>query len=234
MLIVAGLGNPGASHAGYRHNLGAMAADARARHHVFSSWRNKFKSLIAEGNIGGERVLLIKPQTYMNLSGEAVGEAMRFHKLQPASLIVLYDELDLMPGKVRVRTGGGSGGHNGIRSIDALCGNDFHRLRLGIGHPGVKQLVQRHVLGDFAKADAVWLEPLLDALAGHFALLVKGENSSFMNKIALATGDKPKQAEFPPPKPKSHVRQARNDKSAPKLPASSPLAAMLKKLFGKE
>ena len=234
MLIVAGLGNPGASHAANRHNIGAMAADAIARRHAFSPWRNKFKSLIAEGEIGGERILLIKPQTYMNLSGEAVGAAMRFHKLQPAGLIVLYDELDLLPGKVRVRTGGGSGGHNGIRSIDAHCGNDFHRLRLGIGHPGVKHLVQRHVLGDFAKADAVWLEPLLDALAEHFALLVKGENSSFMNKIALAVGEKPQKAENPPPKAKSHARQARNDMPAPKLPPSGPLAVLLKKLFGKD
>lgn len=231
MLVFAGLGNPGASHAANRHNIGFMAADAIARSNSFPPWRNKFKSLVAEAGIAGERVLLIKPQTFMNLSGEAVGEALRFHKLGAENLIVLYDELDLAPGKVRIKTGGGAGGHNGIRSIDAHCGQAYRRVRLGIGHPGVKQLVQRHVLGDFAKADAVWLEPLLDAIASHFKLLVNGEDASFMNKVALATSEKP---EKPPAKGQSHVRQARTPIPAVKLPETGPMAAMLKKLFGRE
>jgi len=235
MLVVAGLGNPGASYAGNRHNIGYMAADAIARRHSFSPWRNKFKSLIAEGEINGERVLLIKPQTYMNLSGEAVGEALRFHKVELSNLLVLYDELDLPPGKLRVKTGGGAGGHNGIRSIDGHCGNGYRRVRLGIGHPGHKDLVQRHVLGDFAKADREWLEQFLDAVADNFPLLVKGDDSTFMNRVALATGgkeDKPAKPEKPAPKAQSHIRQARGAKPQAQLPQTGPMAAMLKKLFG--
>jgi PTH1 family peptidyl-tRNA hydrolase len=235
MLVVAGLGNPGASYAGNRHNIGYMAADAIARRHSFSPWRNKFKSLIAEGEINGERVLLIKPQTYMNLSGEAVGEALRFHKVELSNFLVLYDELDLPPGKLRVKTGGGAGGHNGIRSIDSHCGNAYRRVRLGIGHPGHKDLVQRHVLGDFAKADREWLEQFLDAVADNFPLLVKGDDSTFMNRVALATGgkeDKPAKPEKPAPKAQSHIRQARGGKPPAQLPQTGPMAAMLKKLFG--
>ncbi|HRP78708.1 MAG TPA: aminoacyl-tRNA hydrolase, partial [Aquamicrobium sp.] len=136
MLLIAGLGNPGPKYENNRHNVGFMAADAIARRHSFSPWSRKFQGLIAEGRIGGEKVLLIKPQTFMNLSGQSVGEAMRFHKLSPADLIVLYDELDLAPAKVRIKTGGGAGGHNGIRSLDAHCGKDYRRVRIGIGHPG--------------------------------------------------------------------------------------------------
>lgn len=231
MLVVAGLGNPGASYAGNRHNIGFMAADAIARRHSFSPWRNKFKSLIGEGEIAGERVLVIKPQTFMNVSGEAVGEALRFHKLQPSDLIVFYDELDLPPGKLRVKTGGGAGGHNGIRSIDSHCGNAYRRVRLGIGHPGHKDLVQRHVLGDFAKADAQWLDPLMDAVAEHFPLLVKGDDATFMNKVALATGGKEEKPQKPA-KEQSHIRQARSAKPKAKIPETGPMAAMLKKLFG--
>jgi len=236
VLIVAGLGNPGSSYAGNRHNIGFMAADAIASRHAFAPWRNKFKSQAADGEIGGVKVLLLKPQTFMNLSGEAVGEAMRFHKVDPSGLIVLYDELDLPSGKLRVKTGGGAGGHNGIRSIDSHCGNAYRRVRLGIGHPGHKGLVQRHVLGDFAKADREWLEPFLDAVADNAALLVAGEDSTFMNKIALATGGKPDKAvsaEKPAPKGQSHIRQAREPK-ARALPQSGPMAEMLKKLFGKD
>jgi PTH1 family peptidyl-tRNA hydrolase len=232
MLVVAGLGNPGASHAGNRHNIGFMAADAIARRHSFSPWRSKFKSQLAEGEIGGERILLLKPQTFMNLSGEAVGEALRFHKLEPSSLIVLYDELDLPPGKLRVRTGGGAGGHNGIRSIDSHCGSAYRRVRLGIGHPGHKELVKRHVLGDFAKADAQWLDPMMDALAEHFPLLVKGDDSTFMNRISLATGSSAEKPGKAAPKEQSHIRQARPAKPGVKVPQSGPMAAMLKKLFG--
>ena len=153
MLIIAGLGNPGQKHAGNRHNIGFMAVDAIHRKHPFSPWSKKFKGEISEGEIAGEKVLLIKPQTFMNLSGEAVGEAMRFYKLAPKDIIAIYDELDLVPGKARIKTGGGHGGHNGIKSLDAHCGRDYRRLRLGIGHPGEKERVTGHVLGDFAKAD---------------------------------------------------------------------------------
>ena len=234
MRLFVGLGNPGAKYAHNRHNIGFMAVDAIYRRHSFSPWSKKFKAEIAEGEIAGEKVLLIKPQTYMNLSGEAVGEAMRFYKLQPADLVAIYDELDLPSGKARLKTGGGHGGHNGIKSLDAHCGKEYRRLRLGIGHPGVKELVQHHVLGDFAKADQAWLEPLLDALADNADMLVRKEDSQLMNKLALALGGK---AEEETPKPekkpvaKSHIRAARNN-NQPKLPTTGPMAEMLKKMFG--
>jgi PTH1 family peptidyl-tRNA hydrolase len=233
MLIFAGLGNPGPQYAGNRHNIGFMAVDAIQRRHGFSPWSRKFKALISEGEIDGERVLLMKPQTFMNLSGEAVGEAMRFYKLEPKDILVIYDELDLIQGKARIKTAGGHGGHNGIKSLDAHCGKDYRRLRLGIGHPGSKEQVHNHVLGDFAKADRVWLDPLLDALADNAAMLVKGEDSQLLNKVALATGAKP-EPEPAPAKPagKSHIRQARNSAQPKTLPTTGPMADMLKKLFG--
>lgn len=238
MLLIAGLGNPGPRYAMQRHNIGFMAADAIARRQSFSGWSNKFKAEIADGQIGDQKVLLIKPQTFMNLSGDSVGQALRFYKLTASDLIVIYDELDLQPGKARIKTGGGSGGHNGIKSIDAHCGKDYRRLRLGIGHPGQKERVNPHVLGDFAKADHQWLDPLLDAIGDHCDLLVRGEESSFLNKLALAAGngsasgskghpDKPQKAA----KAKSHIHAARQ-KSPAKTPQSGPMADMLKKLFG--
>lgn len=235
MLIIAGLGNPGAKYAGHRHNIGFMAVDAIHRRHGFSPWSKKFKAEISEGELGGEKVLLMKPQTFMNLSGEAVGEAMRFYKLQPADLVAIYDELDLPPAKARLKTGGGNGGHNGIKSLEAHCGKDFRRLRLGIGHPGVKELVHNHVLGDFAKADRTWLEPLLDALADNADMLVRNEDSQLMNKLALSVGGKAQEGEKvqaeKKPAAKSHIHQARNN-SQPKLPTTGPMAEMLKKMFG--
>jgi PTH1 family peptidyl-tRNA hydrolase len=176
----------------------------------------------------------------MNLSGQSVGEALRFYKLEPAALTVFYDEIDLAAGKLRVKVGGGSGGHNGIRSLDQHVGNAYRRVRIGVGHPGVKEMVHGHVLGDFAKADREWLDVLLDTIADEAALLAKGDDSSFMNRVTLAlreklvpTGDDDR----PPPKPpkqQSHVRQARPQQPAAKLPETGPMAAMLKKLFGKE
>jgi PTH1 family peptidyl-tRNA hydrolase len=234
MLIIAGLGNPGAKYAGNRHNIGFMAVDAIHRRHSFSPWSKKFKAEISEGELASEKVLLIKPQTFMNLSGEAVGEAMRFYKLQPSDLVAIYDELDLPAGKARLKTGGGHGGHNGIKSLDAHCGREYRRLRLGIGHPGVKDLVHNHVLGDFAKADQAWLEPLLDTLADNAEMLVRNEDSQLMNKIALALGGKPEEEKPKPekkPAAKSHIHQARNH-SQQKLPATGPMAEMLKKMFG--
>jgi PTH1 family peptidyl-tRNA hydrolase len=237
MLIFAGLGNPGAKYQDNRHNIGFMAVDAIHRKLPFGPWSKKFKSEISEGEIDGEKVLLMKPQTFMNLSGEAIGEAMRFYKLTPADLTVFHDELDLPAAKVRVKTGGGHGGHNGLKSIDAHCGRDYRRVRLGIGHPGVKELVHNHVLGDFAKADLAWLEPLLDDIALNAALLLKGDGSQFMNKLAgNAVPDAKNKPEAAKPKPastgQSHIHQARNHK--PALPTSGPMADMLKKLFGKK
>lgn len=237
MRVIAGLGNPGSKYAGNRHNIGFMAVDAIHRRHGFAGWSKKFKGEIAEGEIGGERVLLIKPQTFMNLSGESIGEAMRFYKLSPADITVLYDELDLPPGKVRVKTGGGHGGHNGIKSMDAHCGKDYRRVRLGIGHPGSKEQVHNHVLGDFAKADRSWLEPLIETIADHADMLLRGEDSQFLNKIALATGAAPDEAAEKPKQQKassgkSHIHQARNHAQPNALPATGPMADMLKKLFG--
>lgn len=239
MQIIAGLGNPGSQHAGQRHNIGFMAVDEIVRRHSsFSPWQKKFSSEISEGRIGSQKVLLIKPQTFMNRSGQAVGEAMRFYKLTEQDLSVFYDELDLAPAKVRIKRGGGAGGHNGIRSLDAHCGQSYQRVRLGIGHPGHKDRVTGHVLGNFAKADHVWLEPMLEALADNIELLVAGDNSGFMNKIALATGDvapdqPKKKPNKPAPKSQSHVHQARTGTKKPDAPTSGPMADMLKKLLGK-
>lgn len=234
MLVWVGLGNPGRQHAGQRHNVGFMAADAIHRRHGFGPWTKKFSAEIAEGLVGAERVLLVKPQRYMNLSGEPVGEALRFRKLGTDALTVFYDELDLAPGKVRVKRGGGAGGHNGIRSLDAHVGADYRRVRIGIGHPGVRELVTGHVLGDFAKADAAWLQALLDAVAEAAPLLAAGDEAGFMNKVSVLTGagDRPAPASKPV-KGQSHIRQAR-PQSAPKLPESGPMAAMLKRMFGKD
>ncbi|SJM31235.1 aminoacyl-tRNA hydrolase [Mesorhizobium delmotii] len=238
MLLFAGLGNPGAKYADNRHNVGFMAADAIARRHSFSPWSKKFQGLIAEGTLGGEKVVLIKPQTFVNLSGQSVGEALRFYKLDASALTVFYDEIDLAAGKVRIKVGGGSGGHNGIRSLDQHVGKDFRRVRIGVGHPGAKEMVHGHVLGDFAKSDREWLDVLLDTIADAAGLLAKGDDNSFMNRVTLALRDKLTPTgddDRPPPKaPKtqSHVRQARPQQPAVKLPETGPMAAMLKKLFG--
>jgi len=244
MLLIAGLGNPGPQYARNLHNVGFMAADAIARRHSFSGFSKKFRGEIAEGTLDGEKALILKPMTFMNLSGDSVGEAMRFYKLSPADIIVIHDELDLAPGKLKLKTGGGNGGHNGLKSIDAHCGKDYKRLRIGIGHPGHKDRVNPHVLGDFAKADQVWLEPLLDAIADNAELMAKRDDAGFLNKIALATGtaspkaDKPQKkidipaGDKPARAAKSHIHQARNSAQPKKLPTSGPMADMLKKLFG--
>jgi len=235
MLIIAGLGNPGSKYSGNRHNIGFMAVDAIQRRPGFSPWSKKFKAEISEGELAGEKVLLMKPQTYMNVSGESVGEAMRFYKLGPQNVLAIYDELDLAPGKARIKTGGGHGGHNGIKSLDAHLGKEYRRLRLGIGHPGAKELVHNHVLGDFAKADRIWLEPLIDALADNAEMLVRNEDSQILNKLALATGDKPEEPKAGPaakPAAQSHIRQARNSAQPKILPTTGPMAEMLKKMFG--
>lgn len=188
MFLVVGLGNPGPEYAGNRHNIGFMAADAIARRHGFGPFRAKFQGLAADGVIGGAKVLLLKPMTYMNLSGQAVGTAARFHKIPLEHVIVMHDELDLAPGRVRAKTGGGSAGHNGLKSIDAHLGREYRRVRLGIGHPGDRDRVTGHVLKDFAKADREWLDPLLEAIADAMPLLLAGDESAFLNKVALAGG----------------------------------------------
>lgn len=192
MKLLVGLGNPGSRYARNRHNVGFMAADAVLRENSFGPPRQRFRSETFEGMLAGEKVLLLKPQTFMNESGRAVGEAMRFFKLSPAEVVVFHDELDLAPGKVRVKTGGGHAGNNGIRSISQHIGADFVRVRIGIGHPGDKARVQGHVLSDFAKADEHWLEPLLRAIGGNADLLVAGEQASFLNRVHLAVAPPPR------------------------------------------
>ncbi|MTH98169.1 aminoacyl-tRNA hydrolase [Roseibium sp. RKSG952] len=263
MRLIVGLGNPGAKYERNRHNIGFLAVDEIHRQHPsFAPWRSRFQGQVSEGQIGSEKILLIKPSTYMNESGRAVGETLRFYKLAPEDVLVIYDELDLPPSKFRMKKGGGHGGHNGLRSISAHIGEDYRRLRLGIGHPGDKRLVSNYVLGDFAKADKDWLEPLLDEIARNADLLAEAKDSQFANKMTLAlepekaqrngkkadkpakdtASQSPSQAQShtpsPPrspakPKGQSHIRQARQAKPA-KLPTSGPMADMLKKLFGNE
>lgn len=186
MKLFVGLGNPGDKYARNRHNVGFMAVERIAAAHGFSPWRRKFQGEVAEGTIAGERVLLIKPMTYMNESGRSVGEAARFLKIDLADIVVFHDELDLQPGKVRVKTGGGNAGHNGLKSITAHVGNDYVRVRIGIGHPGSKDAVVPYVLNDFAKADYEWLDPLLDAIASAAAHLASGDLDRFQNDVARA------------------------------------------------
>jgi PTH1 family peptidyl-tRNA hydrolase len=186
MLVIAGLGNPGARQVRNRHNIGFVAVDAIAEGGRFGPFRARHQGLAAEGLIGETRVMLLKPQTYMNDSGRSVGEALRYLKLELSSLIVIHDELDLTPGKVRVKVGGGDAGHNGLRSITAHVGRDYKRVRIGIGHPGDKALVHHYVLSDFAKSEAGWVEAVCRAIAEAAPLLVAGQCASFQNKTHLA------------------------------------------------
>jgi PTH1 family peptidyl-tRNA hydrolase len=186
MLLIVGLGNPGRRYAGHRHNIGYMAADAIHRRQGFPGWRARFEGEIAEGQLAGERALILKPATYMNESGRSVGQAMRFFKLAPADVVVIYDELDLPPGKLRMKSGGGTAGHRGLKSIEAHIGKEFRRMRIGIGHPGAKELVNGYVLHDFARDDRDWIDPLLAAIAENAPLLAKADDASFMNRVHLA------------------------------------------------
>ena len=186
MRLFVGLGNPGAKYAQNRHNIGFMAVDEIARRHGFAPWRRRFQGETSEGTLDAERVILLKPTTYMNESGRSVQEAASFFKIVPGDITVFQDELELPPGKVRVKIGGGIAGHNGLRSISAHLGNEYRRVRLGIGHPGVKELVHGHVLSDFAKADDAWVTTLCDAVAEHAGLLATGADATFANKVHLA------------------------------------------------
>ncbi|SDI68152.1 aminoacyl-tRNA hydrolase [Salipiger marinus] len=185
MQILAGLGNPGGKYARTRHNIGFMALDRIAEDHGFTPWRARFQGEVAEGRLGQEKVLLLKPQTFMNNSGQSVGEAMRFFKLTPAEITVFHDELDLAPGKCRVKTGGGHAGHNGLRSLHAHIGEAYHRVRLGIGHPGRKEAVAGYVLHDFAKAEEDWLDDLLRGISDGAPALAAGDTGRFQNAVAL-------------------------------------------------
>ncbi|MEL7543897.1 MAG: aminoacyl-tRNA hydrolase [Pseudomonadota bacterium] len=185
MKLMIGLGNPGAKYARHRHNVGFMAVDAIAERHNFGPWRKKFQSDVSEGLLDGVKTLLVKPQTYMNESGRAVQDAARFYKCADDDVIVFHDELDLAAGKVKVKTGGGAAGHNGLRSITNQMGPEFVRVRIGIGHPGHKDRVHSHVLGDFAKADQTWLAPLLDEMSRAAGRLADGDPARFMTDIAL-------------------------------------------------
>lgn len=184
MLIFAGLGNPGAKYAGNRHNIGFMAVDRIAADHGFGPWKAQFQGRVSEGRLGGQKILLLKPETFMNLSGQAVGEAMRYYKLTPGDVTVLHDEIDLAPGKVRVKTAGGHAGHNGLRSIHSHIGADYRRVRLGVGHPGRKEAVPHYVLQDFAKADADWLEAVLCGVSDGAPYLADGSAERFQNAVA--------------------------------------------------
>ncbi|MCH4024646.1 MAG: aminoacyl-tRNA hydrolase [Acetobacter sp.] len=191
MQLWAGLGNPEPSMSRQRHNIGFMAVDAIARRHGFQPWRTRFRGMTSEGRIGNVKILLLKPMTYMNLSGESIREASGFYKIPPSDVTVFHDELDLAPGKVRVKTGGGAAGHNGLRSTDRMLSTqDYQRVRLGIGHPGAKERVHGWVLGDFFKDEQSGLERLLDAVADAAPLLAGRQTAEFMTKIALLAGEK--------------------------------------------
>ncbi len=197
MFLLVGLGNPGPKYAHNRHNIGFVAVDEIVRRHGFGPWRNRFQGEVSEGRLKGEKILALKPDTYMNESGRAVGEALRFFKLVPEEVFVFYDEIDLAPAKMRVRRGGGTAGHNGLRSLNAHIGPDFWRIRMGVGHPGRKELVHRHVLSDFSKAEWPAMEKLIDAVAAELPKLLSGDDGSFMSRVAHLTA---------PPKPKTEPK----------------------------
>jgi peptidyl-tRNA hydrolase, PTH1 family len=186
LVLFVGLGNPGSEHVGNRHNVGFMAVQAIAKRHNLPPWRRRFQGVATEGAIGGKRTLLLLPGTYMNESGRAVAEAAHFYKLDLSDIVVFHDELDLTPAKVRVKTGGGAAGHNGLRSITAHVGNDYRRVRIGIGHPGRKELVHPYVLSDFARSERPWVEALSDTIADNAGLLANGQDATFQNKVHLA------------------------------------------------
>lgn len=198
MRLFVGLGNPGAKYAANRHNIGWMAVDRLAEDHGFAPWRSKFQGRVTEGMLGREKVVLLKPETFMNLSGQSVGEAMRFFKLTSDDIVVFHDEIDLAPGKLRTKTGGGHAGHNGLRSMHQHVGPDYHRVRMGVGHPGHKDRVPGYVLSDFAKADRDWLDDMLRGVSDGAAALAEGDTARFSNAVALRMA---------PPRPSSGQRR---------------------------
>ncbi len=233
MLLIVGLGNPGRRYAGNRHNIGFMAADEIHRLHRFAPWRARFEGEISEGLLGGQKTLVMKPATYMNESGRSVSQAMRFYKLAPSDIVVVYDELDLPPGKLRMKQGGSAAGHKGLKSIEAHVGQNFRRMRIGIGHPGAKELVNGYVLHDFARADREWIDPLLAAIAANAELLVAGDDANFMNRVHLATAGEDERSA---PEPSSDRPPAGGEASAerPKARSTGGPFSGLKKLFIRE
>ena len=226
MRLFVGLGNPGSKYAHNRHNIGFMALDRIANDHGFAPWRGKFQGSVSEGRLGSEKVVLLKPETFMNLSGQSVGAAMRFYKLEPGDVTVFHDELDLAPGKVRVKVGGGHAGHNGLRSIHQHIGPEYERVRMGIGHPGHKDRVSGYVLSDFAKAEADWLDDVLRGCSDGAAALAGGDPARISNAVALrvapprsSTGSKPKQVSDAP----SGVHAKAEEDS----PSASPLQRLM-------
>ncbi|MGH6748497.1 MAG: aminoacyl-tRNA hydrolase [Methyloceanibacter sp.] len=232
MKLFVGLGNPGGQYVLNRHNVGFMAIDAIAATHDFPAWRKRFSGLAAEGKLGNESVLLFKPQTFMNESGRAVGEAVRFYKLALGDVIVFHDELDLAPSKVRVKTGGGVAGHNGLKSLTSHIGNDYVRVRIGIGHPGAKDLVTGHVLRDFAEAEHDWLEPLLGAIAAEAPYLAEGANDKFQSRVAHAMQPEPEEAENPAPREKAASRRKEPRTEAENEQPEGTLASKLRRWLG--
>ena len=205
MQLLVGLGNPGPRYAGNRHNIGYMAVDEIVRRHGFGPWRSRFRGQMSEGRMAGVKLLVLKPETYMNESGRSVGEVLRFYKLAPEAVVVFHDEIDLRFGKVKVKRGGGPGGHNGLRSLDAHIGPDYRRVRLGIGHPGHKDLVHPHVLKDFSKDEAKTVDKLIDAVAAELPKLLAGDEGAFMSRVAFLMA---------PPKPKPQPKAPANADSA--------------------
>jgi PTH1 family peptidyl-tRNA hydrolase len=224
MLLFVGLGNPGAKYAQNRHNIGFMAVDAIAADHGFGPWRAKFQGHVSEGVLAGEKIVLLKPGTFMNLSGQSVGEAVRFYKLGTAKVTVFHDELDLAPGKLRVKQGGGHAGHNGLRSIQSHLGAEYGRVRLGIGHPGHKDRVSHYVLQDFAKADGAWLDDMLRGIADGAPWLAEGKPDRFQNAVAQrmapARPAKPKPAPEAKPKPGPGPEAGSGSAAPPVAPAA--------------
>ncbi len=222
MKLFVGLGNPGPKYAGNRHNIGYMAVDRIAVDHAFSPWRAKFQGVMCEGRLGREKVVLLKPETFMNLSGQSVGAAMRFFKLEPDDVTVFHDELDLAPGKVRLKQGGGHAGHNGLRSLHAHIGEGYHRVRLGIGHPGHKDRVSPYVLSDFAKADADWLDDLMRGISDGAPHLAEGDGPKFTNAIGLRMAP-------PRPAPKPKPETATTEEPTPAPDTRSPFQKLADK-----
>lgn len=223
MKLFVGLGNPGAKYEGNRHNIGFMAVDAIADVYAFPPWRKKFQALVTEGSIGAERVMLMKPETFMNESGRAVGEAQRFLKVADSEIAVFHDELDLAPGKVKVKTGGGNAGHNGLRSISAHLGNEYQRVRLGIGHPGSKDAVVHYVLNDFAKAERTgWVHDLIAAIAKAAPYLAQGDDARFLSEVARLTQSEPDPKAQPAKAPDKPVLPPRTQVKEPPKTANKP------------
>lgn len=227
MKLFVGLGNPGSKYERNRHNIGFLAVDRIAEDHGFSPWKSKFQGRISEGRLGTEKVLLLKPETFMNRSGQSVGEAMRFYKLDSTDVTVLHDELDLAPGKVRVKAGGGHAGHNGLRSIHEHIGPHYDRVRLGIGHPGRKELVAGYVLHDFAKADEEWLDNVIRGISDGAQYLAAGDGSRFMNAVAQRTA--PPRSSKSPNKETTQPKPTQKPETEPDAAPPNPLERLLNK-----